>query len=51
MTKQNLNSLDKRGKITPVKVVKRDKLFLKEDILKRKEESAALKEKYRPYDE
>lgn len=51
VSRQSLNSLVKRGKITPIKELSRDKLFLREDIEKRKEESKELQSKYRPYDE
>lgn len=51
ITRQGLNSLVKRGKLIPIKELTRDKLFLKEDILKRKEAAKELAAKYRPYDE
>jgi len=51
ISRQALNSLVKRGKLFPVKELSRDKLFLKEDIEKRKEASKELYNKYRPYDE
>lgn len=51
ISRQALNSLVKRGKLVPVKELSRDKLFLKEDIEKRKEASKELYNKYRPYDE
>ncbi|WP_421663690.1 helix-turn-helix domain-containing protein [Lysinibacillus telephonicus] len=51
ITRQSLNSLVKRGKITPIKELSRDKLFLREDVIRRKEESKELHSKYRPYDE
>ncbi|AOH54553.1 transcriptional regulator [Peribacillus muralis] len=36
-SRQNLNNLVKREVITPIKDLPRDRLFLKEDIVKRKE--------------
>ncbi|CCJ33085.1 helix-turn-helix domain-containing protein [Caloramator australicus] len=36
-SRQNLNDLIKRGKIKPIKEMKRDRLFFKSDILARKE--------------
>lgn len=51
VSRQSLNSLVKRGKLVPIKELSRDKLFLREDILKRKEDSKELAAKYRPYDE
>lgn len=50
VSRQSLNSLVKRGKIVPIKELSREKLYLKEDILARKEEAKTLKNKYRPYD-
>lgn len=35
-SRQNLNNLVKREVITPIKDLPRDRLFLKEDIIKRK---------------
>ncbi len=35
-SRQNLNDLIKRGVITPIKDLPRDRLFYKEDILQRK---------------
>lgn len=37
-SRQNLNDLVKRGVITPIKDLPRDRLFFKEDIIKRKNE-------------
>lgn len=34
-SRQNLNNLIKRGKITPIKELPRDRLFFKSDILAR----------------
>lgn len=51
VSRQTLNSLVKRGKIVPIKELTREKLFLREDIMRRKEESKELQSKYRPYDE
>ncbi|WP_346235749.1 helix-turn-helix domain-containing protein [Lysinibacillus telephonicus] len=51
VSRQSLNSLVKRGKLVPIKELSRDKLFLREDIERRKEESKELHSKYRPYDE
>lgn len=34
-TRQNVFDLIKRGKLTPVKEMPRDRLFLKEDVLER----------------
>ena len=47
ITRQALSSLVKRGKLVPVK----EMLFLREDILARKEAAKELQAKYRPYDE
>ena len=51
ISRQTLSSLVKREKIVPIKELTRDKLFLREDIERRKEESKELQSKYRPYDE
>ncbi|MEN2765852.1 helix-turn-helix domain-containing protein [Ornithinibacillus xuwenensis] len=51
VTRQTLGSLVKRGKLTPIKEINRDRLFLREDVESRKEASQILHEKYRPYDE
>ncbi|MGE7020427.1 DNA-binding protein [Solibacillus cecembensis] len=37
-SRQNLNNLVKRGVLTPIKDLPRDRLFYKEDIVKRKNE-------------
>jgi len=50
VSRQTLHSLVKREKLIPFKVVSRDKLFLREDVEIRKNESESLKTKYRPYD-
>ncbi len=50
ITRQSLNSLVKRGKLIPIKELSRDKLFLREEVERRKEESKELQSKYRPYD-
>ncbi|AZV57954.1 helix-turn-helix domain-containing protein [Clostridium sp. AWRP] len=34
-TRQNIDDLVKRGKLVPIKVFPRDRLFLKEDVLNR----------------
>lgn len=47
ITRQALSSLVKRGKLVPVK----EMLFLREDVLARKEAAKELQAKYRPYDE
>lgn len=51
VSRQTLSSLVKRGKLVPVKAVRRDRLFLREDVENRKAESIELNAKYRPYDE
>ncbi|MDQ0340283.1 excisionase family DNA binding protein [Caldalkalibacillus uzonensis] len=50
VTRQTLNSLVQRGKLHPVKELKRDRLFLRSDLEARKKESSELRKKYRPYD-
>jgi len=50
ITKQNLSSLVKRGKLVPVKESGGIRLFLRSDVEQRKKEAEILKEKYRPYD-
>jgi len=50
ITNQALSSLIERGKLVPVKEVGRTRLFLREDVEKRKKEAAELKGKYRPFD-
>lgn len=50
ISRQALNSLVKRGKVVPVKELKRDKLFLREDIESRRKAAKKLHTKYRPYD-
>ncbi|MCI0767410.1 DNA-binding protein [Bacillus sp. TL12] len=37
-TRQNLNLMIKKEKITPIKEMVRDRLFFKEDVLKSKEQ-------------
>lgn len=49
-TKQNFSSLVKRGKLTPIKEAGSVRLFLKSDVLERKREAEALRDKYRPYE-
>jgi len=34
-TRQNIDDLVRRGKLTPIKVFPRDRLFLKEDVITR----------------
>lgn len=51
VSRQSLNSLVKRGKLTPIKELPRDRLFLREDVEARKEAAKELHAKYRPYDE
>lgn len=51
ISRQALSSLVKRGKLVPIKELSRDKLFLKEDVDKRKDAAKELAAKYRPYDE
>ena len=50
ITKQALNSLVQRGKLKPLKELKTVKLFLRLELLERKNEAEELKKKYRPYD-
>lgn len=50
ITRQSLSSLVKRGKLTPIKEVNRDRLFLREDVEVRKEVAESLHDKYRPYE-
>lgn len=38
-TRQNIKRLVDNGKLVPIKTLERDRLFLKADILKRKEET------------
>lgn len=45
ITRQALHSLVKRGKMVPVKEASKDRLFLREDVEKRKKESETLKDK------
>lgn len=49
-SKQNLSSLVKRGKLTPIKESGSVRLFLKSDVEARKKEAEELREKYRPYE-
>lgn len=51
VSRQTLSSLVKRGKLTPVKEIGRDRLFLREDVEARKAVAKDLYAKYRPYDE
>ena len=51
ISRQSLNSLVKRGKLTPIKELPRDRMFLREDVEARKEAAKELHAKYRPYDE
>jgi len=51
ISRQSLNSLVKRGKLTPIKELPRDRMFLREEVEARKEAAKELHAKYRPYDE
>ncbi|HLR70891.1 MAG TPA: helix-turn-helix domain-containing protein, partial [Pseudogracilibacillus sp.] len=51
ISRQTLHSLVQRGKLTPIKVTGKDKLFLKEGVQQRENASKNLKKKYRPYDD
>ncbi|MEK4425849.1 DNA-binding protein [Solibacillus sp. FSL K6-1523] len=51
ISRQALGSLVKREKLVPIKELSRDKLFLREDVEKRKVAAKELHTKYRPYDE
>jgi len=51
ISRQSLNSFVKRGKLTPIKELPRDRMFLREDVEARKEAAKELNAKYRPYDE
>lgn len=44
-SRQNLNKLVKSGALVPIKEMVRDRLFFKEDILKRKEKKDKEKKK------
>ncbi|GLY09612.1 helix-turn-helix domain-containing protein [Pseudobacillus badius] len=50
VTRQRMNSLISTGKITPVKKLNRETLFLRSDIEARKAEQDGLRQKYRPFD-
>ncbi|MGR6765367.1 helix-turn-helix domain-containing protein [Paenibacillus sp. T2-29] len=39
-SRQNLHSFVKRGKLVPVKETNRERLFLRSDVLERKEEAS-----------
>jgi len=51
VTRQRVSQLISSGKLTPVKKLRGDSLFLRSDILEKKKELEVLRKKYRPYDE
>lgn len=48
ISRQTLSALVKRGKLVPIKELRRDRLFLKEDIENRRAAVKELQTKYRP---
>ncbi|MCM2674114.1 helix-turn-helix domain-containing protein [Alkalicoccobacillus plakortidis] len=51
VSRARMNSMQKEGKLTPVKNVGKTVLYLLSDIEERKKEQDILRKKYRPYDE
>ncbi len=51
ISRQALSSLVKREKLIPIKELTRDRLFLKEDVERRKEAAKKVYANYLPYDE
>ncbi|MFJ7982595.1 MarR family transcriptional regulator [Lysinibacillus xylanilyticus] len=51
ISRQALSSLVKREKLIPIKELTRDRLFLKEDVERRKEATKKFYANYPPYDE
>ncbi|MFJ7183346.1 MarR family transcriptional regulator [Lysinibacillus xylanilyticus] len=51
ISRQALSSLVKRKKLIPIKELPRDRLFLKEDVERRKEAAKKFYAIYQPYDE
>ncbi|MFF2793997.1 MarR family transcriptional regulator [Lysinibacillus xylanilyticus] len=51
ISRQALSSLVKREKLIPIKELARDRLFLKEDVERRKEAAKKFYAHYLPYDE
>jgi len=49
--RSRLSTMIKDGKITPIKKLPKDSLFLKSDLELKKKELGKLRKKYRPYDE
>lgn len=50
ITRQRMSKLISDGKLTPVKKLRGDSLFLRSDIEQKKVELEELRKKYRPYD-
>ncbi|MDX8366712.1 helix-turn-helix domain-containing protein [Cytobacillus sp. IB215665] len=50
VTRQRMSQLISSGKLTPVKKLRGDSLFLRVDIGGKKEELEELRKKYRPYE-
>ncbi|WP_420870474.1 helix-turn-helix domain-containing protein [Halalkalibacterium halodurans] len=51
ITRQRMSKLINDGKIVPVKKLRGDSLFFREDLEQKKKELEQLRKKYRPYDE
>ncbi|MEB3752464.1 hypothetical protein EP10_003379 [Geobacillus icigianus] len=50
VTRQRISQMISAGKLNPIKKLRGDSLFLRQDIEERKKELEALRKKYRPYD-
>ncbi|MBW7652033.1 helix-turn-helix domain-containing protein [Anoxybacillus sp. ST4] len=50
VTRQRVSQMISSGKLNPIKKLRGDSLFLRQDIEERKKELEALRKKYRPYD-
>lgn len=50
VTRQRVSRMIASGKLTPIKKLRGDSLFLRSDILEKKKELEVLRKKYRPYD-
>ncbi|KJE26604.1 hypothetical protein LG52_2615 [Geobacillus kaustophilus] len=50
VTYQRLSKLMESGRITPIKIFQKDKLFFRTDVESLSKELKELRKKYRPYD-
>jgi excisionase family DNA binding protein len=50
VTRQRISQMISEGKLKPIKKLRGDSLFLRQDIEEKKKELEVLRKKYRPYD-